>query len=308
MTTTEGTDDPPWSLPTAPTPRTDPETLVERLPPPAPTSWPHDQSALPPRSPLSWPSAEPPPPASPSPESLGWPTASIPDAPAAPPVPAATPAATDAWRSWEPPAPDEPPPPPAAPSPPPPPSPPAATGQPRRPGGYSGGLDIRDRRQWRTWQLVTAVLLTLLVGMAIGHTGADTGSAGHKATFVLPPSATTSAGSGAETSTSSGGATGSVPSGNVILPRMQSTGPGSTGSFSVNTPGWTINWIFDCSATPTGSAPFQIFIVPGGGSIPVVDEAARTASGSTTQTSTGAESLRIGTDQGCAWAVTVTVP
>ncbi len=171
-----------------------------------------------------------------------------------------------------------------------------------------GGLDIRDRRQWKTWQLATVALVTLLVGMAIGHTGGGTGSAGNKATFALPAAAgsTGTATSSTNATASPGNATSGPGTGTVLLPRMQSNGPGSTASFSVAAAGWTIAWIFDCSSTAAGSAPFQIFIVPAGGATPSVDEAARTASGVSTQTVLGVQSLRIDTDPGCAWAVKVT--
>ncbi|MGO8862357.1 MAG: hypothetical protein ACLQRH_16565 [Acidimicrobiales bacterium] len=68
-----------------------------------------------------------------------------------------------------------------------------------------GELKIKERRSWKTWQLLTAVLVAALVGMWInGDTGGSATSASSSTSGTLPPASGSSA-AGSTTTTAAGG-------------------------------------------------------------------------------------------------------
>jgi hypothetical protein len=81
-----------------------------------------------------------------------------------------------------------------------------------------GDLHIKERRSWKTWQLVTAVVVALVAGMAInGSTGSASGTTGSGSGggYKLPPpsgsATTTTAGAGSSTSTTVASSAQSAP-------------------------------------------------------------------------------------------------
>lgn len=201
-----------------------------------------------------------------------------------------------------------------------------------------GGLGIRERRSWATWQFVAAIVVATLIGMAIGHSGGGSnaaGGAGGGATLrTLPPdnstpgaatdttapgasntstsSAAGPSGPGAATTTTSGGPTTTTKPGaptttapagpqSYLIHNLQGTGPTNLPSFSVAGGAWSIGWAYRCVLAPGGAGKFQVMA----GAAKAVDEQGREGSGTTPQSKAGAQQLRIVTDPACAWAVTV---
>jgi hypothetical protein len=169
-----------------------------------------------------------------------------------------------------------------------------------------GELNIKQRRSWKTWQLLTAVIVAAVLGMWInGDTGGGGGAAGAHGTTsgTLPPAATPqgdttpgggvtttttaaaagggSAGGGATTTTAAGGTTTTVAGGSattptsspaaagparVLLTSPQLKGNWTSTSFTTTAAPWNIGWAFACTPAPAGGPSFQVFVVPAGGS------------------------------------------
>jgi hypothetical protein len=203
-----------------------------------------------------------------------------------------------------------------------------------------GQLNIREKRSFRTWQLVTAVGGAIVFGMFLGNVfaggstsaspkagstggyklppaaapagGTSTpGGAGSSATTV-PPTATTLAGSSSTTTTAAGGAPPtSAPAGtvSVLLGPKQSSGAWTSTPFTVSSGQWNIGWAYRCTPAPASGPAFQVFVVPAGGSpgaTPAVNETAGAGQSVTPQTSTGSQELMVQAPSTCIWIVKVT--
>lgn len=192
-----------------------------------------------------------------------------------------------------------------------------------------GTLGIKQPRSWKTWQLVVAVAVALVIGMIIGNSGGGgaTPKPAAKGYTVPPP-----AGSGSQTSspTTSGPASSpatsaptataptSTPSTTapaatgpvvVLLPQVQSRGAYTSTPFTVGASGWNIGWAYQCTPAPASGPAFQIFVVPAGGSpgtTPAVNETAASGQSVTTQTLTGSLELDVQAPASCLWAIKVT--
>ena len=167
-----------------------------------------------------------------------------------------------------------------------------------------GDLKIKERRSWKTWQLITAVLVAVIAGMWInGDTGGGgTASGTTSGQEKLPPPSASSSGSsaggstattttataggasGATTTTAAGGATttsttgagsanSTTPSSTAaagparqLLLSPQSHGNWTSTSFTTTAAPWNIGWAFQCAPAPAAGPSFQVFVVPAGGS------------------------------------------
>ena len=197
-----------------------------------------------------------------------------------------------------------------------------------------GELGIRQRRSWRTWQLITAVIVALCLGMIVGHSWGPSGTGtGAGSGYTPPPPAgsssqtTTGAGSSSATSapttlpsttTSVAGATTttSTPSTapasgtvQVLLPQKQAQGDWTSPVFTVGSGQWSIGWAFQCSPAPASGPAFEVFVMSVGGSpgsTPAVSETGASGQSITTQASTGSQELDVKAPASCVWAVKVT--
>ena len=165
-----------------------------------------------------------------------------------------------------------------------------------------GELKIKERRTWKTWQLFTAVLVAVIVGMWInGDTGGGgtssangTGSGGG---HLPPPSAasssagsgttttttaagggsvtTTTTAGGSTTTTAAGGSTttsttspaGSAPPpgpARQLLLSPQQQGNWTSTPFTTTAAPWNIGWAFRCAPAPASGPSFQVFVTPAG--------------------------------------------
>src|ERR1700733_11493769 len=68
-----------------------------------------------------------------------------------------------------------------------------------------GELHIKDKRAWRTWQVVVAVVVAILVGMGLNYHTVGSSQASTAKAYALPPPAR----SGSTTATTVAPATGS---------------------------------------------------------------------------------------------------
>ena len=192
-----------------------------------------------------------------------------------------------------------------------------------------GDLKFKERRSWKTWQLVVAVILAAVAGMWFnGNTGSSSGSAtssGSSGYKVPPPSgstATTTAGGSATATTAPASATATTAAGStstsapaavgpatVLVPQTTMSGNWTSPSFNIAGGNWNIGWAFQCVPAPTGGPSFQIFVVNTGappGSAPAVTSTAATGNAITPQTSTGSQQVVVQTTATCRWAVKVT--
>ena len=192
-----------------------------------------------------------------------------------------------------------------------------------------GTLGIKQPRSWKTWQLVVAVAVALVIGMVIGNSGGGgaTPKPAAKGYTVPPPagsgsqtSSPTTSGAGSSTTASAPTATASsstpsttVPAATgpavVLLPQVQSRGAYTSTPFTVGASGWNIGWAYQCTPPPTSGPAFQIFVVPAVGSpgtTPAVNETAAAGQSVTTQTLTGSLELDVQAPASCIWVVKVT--
>ena len=195
-------------------------------------------------------------------------------------------------------------------------------------GPAPGELRIKERRSWRTWQVIIFGIACLLLGMLITWNG-DTGGATAPRTatggsYNLPPpagatSATTAPGTaGATTQPAASGAT-TVPTTaatttttgavQVLLgPTPETHGNWTSSPFTVGGGTWSIGWAFQCTPAPVSGPSFQVFVVPAGGkagSTPAVNESGASGQSVTTQSSVGSQELEVVTPAACLWEVKV---
>jgi|GEM_PF-2357975 len=208
-----------------------------------------------------------------------------------------------------------------------------------------GELQIKERRAWRTWQLLVAIALALVVGMWInGNAGSPSGVAssssshGYKLPPAASPSTTAVAGSassttstvpagGTTTTTAAGGTTATTAPGaaaagttattapvvvgpaTVLVPATQLTGNWTSPAFTIAGGTWNIGWAFQCVPAPTTTPAFQIFVVTNGGTpsgTPAVSSSDASGNSITPQTTTGSQQIIVQTSPTCRWAAKVT--
>jgi hypothetical protein len=203
-----------------------------------------------------------------------------------------------------------------------------------------GQLGIVERRTWKTWQLVIAVIIAALVGMWInGNTGSAGGaSTSSSGAYKLPapsgPTATTSpasakaqsgsttttttaaggstttttAAGGSTTTTAAGGVTPAAGPATVLVPATQLTGNWTSPPFTIAGGTWNIGWAFQC--TPAAPTPtFEVFVAKTGaspGSSPAVTSGVSQGQSVTPQTTLGSQRIVVHAPAGCRWVVKVT--
>jgi hypothetical protein len=208
-----------------------------------------------------------------------------------------------------------------------------------------GELKIKERRTWKSWQLLLAVLLAAGLGMWINalsgpatpsSAGSSSGSSGG---YKLPPAsgsspssaashgtgsstsrsgagttATTAAGSATTTTSASGAGSSTTPSSvalgpvTVLIPQVEQSGNWTSPAFNIAGGTWNIGWAFQCTPAPSASPSFQIFVVNNGGtpgSTPAVTSAAASGSAVTPETTTGSQQIIVQTSAACRWAAKV---
>ncbi len=204
-----------------------------------------------------------------------------------------------------------------------------------------GELKIKERRSWKTWQLLTAILVAVVFGMwlngdtgggAPSTTGTSTGS-GH-----LPPqnaataggatatTTTTAAAGGSTTTTAAGGSTTTTAAGGstttsttasgaaagparVLMTSPQMQGNWTSPSFTTTAAGWNIGWAFRCAPAPASGPSFQVSVTPAGSAptgTPAISETGASGQSVTSQSSLGAQTLVVQAPAGCVWIVKVT--
>jgi len=207
-----------------------------------------------------------------------------------------------------------------------------------------GELKIKERRTWKTWQMLTFAVLAAVLGMWInGNTGSASGTSA-TSSYKLPPakgsSPTTtagaaSAGSGTATTTTAAGATTTTAAGSststtsaagaagatattapvavgpatVLVPETQQTGNWTSPAFTIAGGTWNVGWAFQCAPAPTGGPSFQIFAVSNGAAAsgtPAVTSTAASGQSVTPLTSAGSQQVIVQTTAACRWAVKVT--
>jgi len=183
---------------------------------------------------------------------------------------------------------------------------------------WDRGLDIRERRAWRTWQLATAIAIAFVVGMAVGNTGAkgESSATADKPLYSLPPDAggspSTLPSSAARTAIPSEhpAAAGSLRTGPVTTLLSNRTGSGSGRTTTFATGGqWKLGWAFDCSLAQNGQGNLSMFVVPDGGPAPAqatITRSGSSANGVATLGTLGKQFIRIVATNGCRWAVKAT--
>jgi hypothetical protein len=207
-----------------------------------------------------------------------------------------------------------------------------------------GELRIKQRRTWKTWQLLTAVLVAVIAGMWInGDTGGGTSSAngtGSSGGHLPPPSAASSASGGTTTTTAAGGSsvtttttaggsttttaaggaattsttspTGSTPApgpARQLLLSPQQQGNWTSTQFTTTAAPWNIGWAFRCAPAPASGPSFQVFVTPAGsppsGSA-AISETGPSGQSVTAQSSLGLQTLVVQAPASCTWIVKVT--
>ncbi len=208
-----------------------------------------------------------------------------------------------------------------------------------------GELKIKERRSWKTWQLLTAVVLAAVLGMWFnGNAGSASGTSNSASGggYKLPPASgsssatvpvsggastattnpsggvTPTTGAGGSTSTTSAsGASGSTPAtgaatvgpATVLIPETQQTGNWTSPAFTIAGGTWNIGWAFQCAPAPTGGPSFQIFVVNSGaapGSTPAVTSTAASGQSVSPETTAGSQQVVVQTTAACRWAMKVT--
>jgi hypothetical protein len=204
-----------------------------------------------------------------------------------------------------------------------------------------GDLKIKERRTWKTWQLLIAVIVAAVVGMWFnGNAGSASGTGGGSGSghgYKLPPAAgssaaagasgssstsaagaaTTTTAAGATTTTVAGGSSGSttpttaaaVGPATVLVPETQQTGNWTSPAFTIAGGTWNIGWAFQCVPAPSAPPAFQIFVVNNGaapGASPAVTSSDASGNAIASVTSTGSQQIIVQTGASCRWAVKVT--
>ena len=207
-----------------------------------------------------------------------------------------------------------------------------------------GELKIKERRSWRTWQLLVVALLAAVFGMWInGDTGGGASSTTGTGTTsgTLPPassstpdsgastttttaagasssgsSTTTTAASGSTTTTAAGDAT-TTPStsaaaagpARVLLTSPQLQGNWTSPAFTTTAAAWNIGWAFRCAPAPAAGPSFQVFVVPSGSQpsgTAAISETGPSGQSVTAQSTLGAQMLVVQAPASCTWVVKVT--
>ena len=205
-----------------------------------------------------------------------------------------------------------------------------------------GELGIKQKRSWKTWQLLVGMGITLVVGMGIdawvgsGQNGTSSSSASSPA-YQIPTSSgsattTTSAGTsgshGSSTTIAAGGSTTTTQAGGstttttaptssgaaagparVLLGPTQMQGNWTSPAFTTSAAGWNIGWAFRCVPAPATGASFQVFVTPVGaspGGNPAVSGTGANGQSVTSQSSLGAQTLVVQAPATCTWVVKVT--
>ena len=209
-----------------------------------------------------------------------------------------------------------------------------------------GELKIKERRSWKTWQLLTAVLVAAVFGMWInGDTGGASGTNGASTTGTLPPPSAASPGSSAggstattttavggssdttttaagssTTTTAAGGSTttptssstsSAAPAGpaHVLLLSPQQKGNWTSTTFTTTAAPWNVGWAFSCAPAPATGPSFEVFVTPAGSApsgTPAISETGSSGQSVTAQSSLGAQTLVVQTSASCTWIVKVT--
>ena len=190
-----------------------------------------------------------------------------------------------------------------------------------------GELGIKERRAWKTWQLLVTTGFALVLGMFLGYgngssTSANQGSqkSGHA---LPPPSASGTGSSGATattvpaTTTTVAGSTGSTApptaagsgTATILVPRFQSQGNWTSPTFTIASGTWNIGWAFQCTPAPASGPGLQVFVVDPGAApsgTAAVSETVASGQGVTPLTTTGAQQIVVQAPTGCIWVVKVT--
>jgi hypothetical protein len=209
-----------------------------------------------------------------------------------------------------------------------------------------GELGLKEKRSWKTWQLVVAMSGALLVGFALNYSsagGASSGKSTSGSAYTLPPAggsstATTapasqggtpttagSAKGGSSTTTTAGSSTTTTTSGSststssstttttatarVLVGPMQSTGNWTSPAFTITTASWNIGWAFQCTPAPASGTSFEVFVTPAGKSptsAAAITETGAAGQAVTAETSVGQQTLVLQAPATCSWAVKVT--
>jgi len=194
-----------------------------------------------------------------------------------------------------------------------------------------GEFKIKERRSWKTWQLLTAVLVAAVLGMWInGDTGGSgTATATGTTSGTLPPASTASGASGSSTTTTSAGggsatttttaAGGSAPTtaaggsttttvaggsttataasgaaagpARVLLLSPQQKGNWTSTAFTTTVAPWSIGWAFSCAPAPAAGPSFEVYVTPAGSSASPTGTAAISETGASGQSVTTQSSL-----------------
>ncbi len=208
---------------------------------------------------------------------------------------------------------------------------------PSSPGDVSvpvrGALGIKEKRAWRTWHLIVAIIVSGLLGMALDYytdSGSHSSSGSSSSTggaYKPPPPAgstgssttttaatngsttTTTAADGGGTSQSSTTFTTTVPAvARILLGPTQSHGNWTSPAFTTTAAGWNIGWAFQCTPAPTGGASFLVTVAPAGSTSPgttAISQTGATGQSVTAESSLGKQILEIQAPSTCVWAVKV---
>jgi hypothetical protein len=204
-----------------------------------------------------------------------------------------------------------------------------------------GELGIKQKRAWKTWQLLVGMLFALVVGMLIDYVvGGGQGTANSSASapaYQIPTSSgsattttlagasgsggstTTSAAGGSTTTTQAGGSTtttsappsSGAPAGpaRVLVGPTQMQGNWTSPAFTTTAAGWNIGWAFRCVPAPASGASFQVFVTTPGATpsgTPAVSETGASGQSVASQSSLGAQTLVVEAPATCTWVVKVT--
>lgn len=209
----------------------------------------------------------------------------------------------------------------------------------------AGELKIKERRSWKTWQLLGVALVAAILGMWInGDTGGGSSAngsnpdAGHlpaegagapaaSASGGTATTTTAAGGSSATTTTAAGGATTTTVAGGsttatttagaaagparVLLMSPQQKGNWTSTAFTTTTAPWSIGWAFSCAPAPAAGPSFQVYVTTAASSASPTGTAAISETGAsgqsvTTQSGLGAQELVVQTTASCTWVVKVT--
>ncbi len=199
-----------------------------------------------------------------------------------------------------------------------------------------GELHLKERRSWRTWQLIVASAVALLVGMALNYHTAGANASSNAPAYTLPQATgsttttpttagsssgstttTTAAGGSTTTTTGVGGSTTtstttSAAAGGparVLMGPTQMQGNWTSPAFTTTVAGWNIGWAFQCSPAPASGPSFEVFVTPAGSSptgTPAVNGTGASGQSVTSQSSLGSQTLVVKAPAGCTWVVKVT--